>query len=239
MSEAGPEGFKLARSLADMARELLSRGTVEETLERIAELAVSTVPGCEHAGVLVLRDRRHVETQASTSELVRISDRAQIELGEGPCLDALWEQRTYRVDDMAAEPRWRQYGPYARELGIESMLGFQLFTVDKTLGALDLYSGTKHAFDAWSEELGWVFSSYTAVALAWAQHSEQMREAVSTRQEIGEALGILMERYGLSSQDAFEVLRRASQEHNVKLRDVARRVSESGEGPFDAARDQK
>lgn len=234
MGEGGSGDFVLARMFADIARELLAQETVGETLSRIIELAVSTVPGCEHAGVLVLRAGQ-VETQVATSDLVRTSDQLQLELGEGPCIDALRENHTYRVDDMARETRWPRYGPKARQLGIGAMLGYQLFTARETLGALDLYAGNTHVFDDHAEEMGGLFASHAAVALAGAQYGAQMSEAVSTRQIIGEAIGILMERYRLTQDAAFDVLRRASQQRNVKLREVARHVAETGEEPLGTA----
>ena len=229
MSDISPS--KLARVLADAARALLAQGSEQETLERIAALATSTVPGCEHGGILLLHAGGRIEPRAATSDVVRTSDQLQLELGEGPCLDALWEQETYRVDDMAAESRWPQYGPRARELGIGSMLGFQLFTSADTLGALNLYAGDTHAFEDQAEDVGWVFASHAAVALAGAAYGAQMEAAVFTRQEIGEAVGIVMERHRLTREDAFDVLRRASQEFNVKLRELARQVTETGEIP--------
>lgn len=234
MGELGPEG--LARSLAKIARELLAQQSVEQTLDRITGLAVSTVPGCEAAGILLLRGGGDVETRAATSDVVRASDQAQVELGEGPCFDALWEQETYRSGNLGGESRWPRYGPRAQQLGLGSMLCYQLFTAEETLGALNMYSGSSNAFDDRAEQIGWIFAAHAAVALAAEQYGAQMREAVSTRQGIGEAVGILMERYRLAEDAAFDVLRRASQQHNMKLREVARRVTETGQEPFDAAR---
>lgn len=231
-----PSMEELARSLAEVARELLAQGTVQQTMERITDLAVATVPGCESAGLLLLRGGGRVETRAATSDVVLASDQAQIELAEGPCFDALWENETYRSDDMADEPRWPRFAPRARELGIGSMLGYQLFTAEDTLGALNMYSGGSRGFDDRSESVGWVFAAHAAVALAAEQYGAQLREAVGTRQGIGEAVGILMERYRLTEEAAFDALRRASQENNMKLREVARRVTETGQGPADAAR---
>lgn len=125
------------RLFAEMARELLAQDTVEDVLQRICELAVDTVQGCEAAGVMLLDRRRHLlDTPAATHEFVRASDRAQVECDEGPCLDAARHEQSFRVDDMAAEDRWPRYRPRAVELGIGSMLGFELYTHDATLSAL-------------------------------------------------------------------------------------------------------
>lgn len=108
-------------------------------------------------------------------------------------------------------------------------MGFLLFNEQETFGALNLYSSQPHAFTERSERVGWVFASHAAVAFASARNDAQLHEAIETRQEIGEALGIAMERYKLSEQRAFEVLKRLSQNNNVKLRDIARQIVETGE----------
>lgn len=127
--------------------------------------------------------------------------------------------------------RWPRYASKARELGIGSMLSFLLFTEEDDLGALDLYSTQPGALTERSEQVGWLLASHAAVAFSSARHEAQLRDAIATRQDIGEALGIVMERYKLPEQDAFAVLRKTSQDRNIKLRDLARTISESGEIP--------
>ncbi|MDA0567919.1 GAF and ANTAR domain-containing protein [Streptomonospora sp. S1-112] len=220
------------RLFAEMARELLAQDTVDDVLQRISELAVETVKGCEAAGVMLLDRRRHtLETPAATHEFVRASDRAQFECDEGPCLDAARHEQSFRVDDMAAETRWPSYRPRAVELGVGSMLGFELYTHDSTLGALDLYSTRANAFGPDALEIGWAFASHAVVAIAAAQREATLRSGYETRQEIGEAVGIIMERRRLTSDQAFAVLRTASNNTNTKLREVARSVALTGEIP--------
>lgn len=230
MSDVPPES--LARRFAEIARTLAGEPSWQRTLDRIVGLAVEVVPGCDAAGVMLIHRGGRVESPAATEDLVREADAAQYELGEGPCLEAIWQDHTFRVDDMAGESRWPRFAPRAVELGVRSMLSLELFAAEHALGALNLFARKPRAFDDRSEEVAWLFASHAAVALASAQESAQLREAIETRQVIGEAMGILMERFRLDEDQAFDVLRRASQEYNTKLREVARRVTETGERPI-------
>jgi transcriptional regulator with GAF, ATPase, and Fis domain len=222
-----PEG--LATALANMARDLLAQPGVQQTLDRVVAHAVELVDGCDAAGILVVRNGT-VRTIAATHDLARRSDQIQGELGEGPCLNAVIEEEpVFRIADMAAAAaRWPRYAPAARELGIGSAMGFWLFTEDENLGALNLYSYRPNAFGKRTEHVGWLLAAHAAVAFASARNETQLHEAIGTRQDIGEALGIIMERHKLTEQQAFDLLREQSQSRNVKLRELARRVTESG-----------
>ncbi|MCF6525239.1 GAF and ANTAR domain-containing protein [Streptomyces sp. JJ36] len=223
----------LATRMAEMARVLLVQESVQDTLDQIARHAVVLVPGCEYAGVLTVEGRRKVRTLSATDDLVRRSDAAQEEAGEGPCFDAARRpHQIYRIDDMTSRVRrWPRYAPHARELGIGSMMGFLLFTEDDNLGALDLYSTKPQQFTDQSEQTAWILASHAAVAFSSARSHAQLATALESRHDIGEALGIIMERYKVSEDEAFAVLKKSSQDHNVKLREIARRVSETGRIP--------
>ncbi|MGW0843967.1 GAF and ANTAR domain-containing protein [Streptomyces sp. NPDC002787] len=217
--------------MASLARDLLAQRSVEATLERITASATELVDGCAAAGILVLQGRK-VETLAPTHQLVVDSDQLQERLGEGPCFDAAVSsqgERVFRIADLSEEPpRWPAYAPRARRLGVGSMMGFLLFTEDEDLGALNLYSPEPGAFTEVSELAGWLLASHAAVAFSSARTHAQMERAVATRHVIGEAMGILMGSHHLTEEEAFAVLRRFSQENNIKLREVARRVCEQG-----------
>ncbi|MFF3883601.1 GAF and ANTAR domain-containing protein [Streptomyces sp. NPDC001914] len=220
-----------ARQMATMARDLLAQPSVDATLERITESATELVDGCDAAGVLILRGRR-VETFAPTAQVVVDSDQLQERVQEGPCFDAAREsERVFRIADFATHQRWPAYVPPARELGLGSMMGFLLYTEDEELGALNLYSYRPNAFTEDSETVGWLLASHAAVALSSARNQDQMEQALATRHTIGEAMGILMGRHHLTEHEAFDVLRRYSQEKNVKLREVARQVCGTGSLP--------
>ncbi|RCW40718.1 response regulator receiver and ANTAR domain protein [Halopolyspora algeriensis] len=230
-------------AFANLARDLSAQTSEQDVLDRVVELAVQFIDGCDDAGILLLHRRRDVETAATSSELVRESDQAQAELREGPCFDAAlddvpWNNRVYRSKDTATETRWPSYMPRARDLGIGSMLGFQLYRDEGSFGALDLYSHRRNAFDDRAEDLGWVLASHAAVALNSARTDEQLRTALTTREEIGKALGILMERHQLSDDAAFTVLKRISQDNNLKLRAVAETLLRTGELPGEGPRER-
>jgi transcriptional regulator with GAF, ATPase, and Fis domain len=228
----GEELEEYAKKLAHMARDLLAQDSVQKTLDRIGYHAVQLVEGCEAAGVMTVYDGQ-VKTLSATSDLVRTSDRIQGELGEGPCFDATrTPQDVYRVADMTETVRrWPRYAPHARELGIGSMMGFLLYTEEDNLGALDLYSSQPNTFTKASEDIGWMLASHAAVAFSSARTHAQLHSALETRHSIGEAIGIVMERYKLDEDQAFAVLKKSSQNQNVKLRELVRTVTETGEIP--------
>ncbi|MEV6313691.1 GAF and ANTAR domain-containing protein [Streptomyces sp. NPDC051776] len=218
-----------AERMAAMARDLLAQESVDATLERITESAVEHVEGCDAAGILLFRDQ-HVETLAPTDGMVIHSDQLQERLKEGPCFDAAREREpVFRIKDFTQPSQeWPKYIQQASDLGIGSMMGFLLYTLDEDLGALNLYSRMPSAFTKGSETAGWLLASHAAVAFSSARTADQLQKALDTRHTIGEAMGIVRERYDLGEQDAFNVMRRLSQDRNIKLRVLARRICETG-----------
>ena len=148
-----------------------------------------------------------------------------MQTGEGPCLDAAHEHETVRVDEMATEERWPDFAGRAAQIGAKSMLSFQLFVERDNLGALNLYGRTPRSFDEESEYVGLLFASHAAIAFADAEQVRHLNVALDRRDLIGQAKGILMERYKVTADQAFRVLVRASQNHNVKLHDVAHELT--------------
>lgn len=223
-----------AHEMAQLARSLLAQDSVQGTLERISGAATELVEGCDAAGVLILRGKR-VQTLAATDQLVIDSDLLQERMQEGPCFDAARRragEQVFRITDMTAlQQRWPAYAPPARELGVGSMMGFLLFTEGEDLGALNLYSRKPGMFDETSETAAWLLASHAAVALSSARIHDQLAQAVDTRHVIGEAMGILMASRQLTEDQAFNVLRRFSQERKIKLRDIARQITELGRLP--------
>jgi GAF domain-containing protein len=218
--------------MSRVARELQEEhGDVEATLQAITKGAVATVPGAEECSISYVIGRTKVEPRAGTGELPRYLDMLQQELEQGPCLDAIWESEVVRVDDLGADGRWPRFAARAAEQGIGSMLCFQLFVAGDQLGAMNLYSSRPHAFDGEGQEIGHMFAGHAAVALAGAEHEEQLRAGMNSRDLIGQAKGILMERFRLTALQAFDVLSRVSQELNRKLVDVAAELTETGALP--------
>ncbi|GIJ74566.1 ANTAR domain-containing protein [Virgisporangium ochraceum] len=222
-------GDGLAARLSDLARQLQGEQNVQDTLDAIVAGAVDTVPGAELAGLMVVERRRNIDTRAVTDDLARHVDQVQYDTGQGPCLDAIHRQRTVRIIDLAAETRWPEFALRAVELGIRSMLSFQLYVRHGNLGALNLYAREADAFDDESEHTGLLFAAHAAVAMSDARQVDQLNRAVVVRDLIGQAKGILMERHRLTADQAFVLLVRASQATNTKLLDVARHLTETGE----------
>jgi transcriptional regulator with GAF, ATPase, and Fis domain len=223
-----------AAQMALLARDLLSQPSVQATLDKIVQSAVELVDGCDEAGILAVREGRAV-TVAAHGSTVRDCDRVQGELGEGPCFDLArdkGDERVYRIADLTRpQPTWERFAVEARRLGMGSMTGVLLYTDHQDFGALNLYAHEPGAFGKDIETAGWLLASHAAVALSSNRTIDQLQHAMDSRHAIGEAMGILMERHRLTEDDAFGVLRRISQQHNIKLRDVAQRVRAERPGP--------
>src|SRR4051794_15074152 len=224
---------RLAESFGDVARALLQTHGLQATLLRIVELAVDSLEPCEYAGISYVEGRT-ITSPASTHELPRIVDEIQAEVGEGPCLDAIREHGVFQSGDLATEVRWPRFARRAnQETGIVSVLGVRLFVGENTMGALNLYSTRRHAFDDTDIALAFVFAVHAAVAMNAARQAEGLERAVDTRDIIGQAKGILMSREGISDDEAFDVLRRASQRLNVRLAQVAQGIVHPKDGDAD------
>ncbi|MCU1690683.1 MAG: Response regulator receiver and domain protein [Pseudonocardiales bacterium] len=233
-SPSGQGSEALAEVLATLARDLQAESTLPGTLQTIVDDAVATIPGAAHAGLTIVLRRRDVQTKAATDELVEAVDRAQYETGEGPCLDAVWDHDVVNVPDLAqAGDRWPAFAPRAVELGIRSMVAFQLFVEGGQLGALNLYSAEPDAFTAGGhdEQLGRLFATHAAIALAAAQQVDQLESAVRSRDVIGMAKGMVMQWARVDEGAAFRLLVKTSQNTNRKLHDVASELVRTGAMP--------
>jgi GAF domain-containing protein len=243
-SEAPPDGAalhgpvpNLGEIMGEVARGLQEEhGDVEATLQAITHSAVHSVPGTEQCGVSLVTDRRRIESRAPTGDLPREIDQLQQDLSEGPCMDAVFEQRTVRIEDIREEERWPRFREGAAERGLGSLLSFQLFVAGDNLGALNLYAGKPHSFGEESESVGLVFASHAAIALAGAQQEQRLRTAIASRDLIGQAKGILMERFRITADQAFRVLVGASSRTNRKLADIAEELCATGDLPDPASR---
>lgn len=217
----------LADTLSALARVVLSEETLDAVLATIVGLAVSAIPDVCGASVSVARNDRFF-TAIGSSDLIRDLDALQYATDNGPCVEATRTGRRQHEQGGALQERWGTFGAAALAAGITSMLSVPLHAGDRTVGALNLYSTSAHAFGRAPAELASVFAHHAAAVLSnatayadAASANTHLQEALRTRQVIGQAMGIIMAREGCTSADAFEVLRRASQQANVKLRVVA------------------
>jgi len=223
-------------------REFLSTGrrfaavkSVEETLSLIIEAAVDTSPATDLAGVILLEGRGKITSPATTDEVVNELDRVQAEHDEGPCVESIYDEELVLVDDIGEHlDRWPHFARRALDLGVHSSLSFQLFSEAKRAGSLNLFSRRAHAFGEEDRVLGALFANQAGLALRGAQRIAQLDQAVASRDLIGTAKGILMERFGIGDDEAFQRLVRSSQETNIKLVEVARwLVHETAPGAAD------
>lgn len=227
--EYSTDSAALAAQLSELTRELQQEDDVHAVLSGIVHAALDLIPGTAHASVSLVTGRKKVDSEVASGDLPRRVDALQSSTGQGPCLDAAYQERVIRVPDLSLEDRWPDFSRGAVELGARSMLSFQLFVEGDRLGALNLYGKGPNAFNEESEQVGLLVAAHAAVAFADSQKISQLGEALVARQLIGQAEGILMERYKITAEQAFLLLTRASSKSNIKLRDVAEHLASSGE----------
>lgn len=199
----------------------LTAGDLDHTLARITAAAVELLPGAHYASITVLHADGRLETAAPTDPRLLALDASQYELREGPCYEAAAENEYVPSPHLAADDRFPAYADLAVRAGIRAQAGIPLFEVPQgARGALNVYSREVGSF-ADMDFLSRLFAHQAGVALDYAREFGNLQEAIRTRQLIGRAIGIVMERYGMSEQRAFAFLARTSQARNVKLRLVA------------------
>jgi GAF domain-containing protein len=215
---------------AERARTIAKTSSPADTIAAIVALALECVD-CDYASVTVVNADGSVETVASSDQLVDRADALQYELGEGPCLTAAEHGGLWAVAETGTDPRWPRWGPQAAALGLHSILSIHLFTDRTMLGALNLYAAQSHQYSDDDIENAQVVAAHASVGLARSRSEQNLWRAVDARHVVGQAQGILMERFSLGSEQAFSVLKRYSQEHNIKIRDVAVHLLSTGEMP--------
>jgi GAF domain-containing protein len=220
---------ELLDALQKLSSLLEAENGLEKTLATVVELAVVSVAGCDSAGITLRNGGRDTTTAASDDYTLEI-DKIQYGEGQGPCVSAMAESAIQQIEVISEETRWPEFCRRAAEHGLRSALSLPLNS-DGMAGTLNLYAKSERAFGARSVAVAEIFAKQSVIALQNAQTyaaarnvAEQLNEALKTRDVIGQAKGILMEREGISDEAAFEMLRTLSQNSNVKLRDVAQRL---------------
>jgi len=247
-SDADPDGVDdgLTQSLFALGRLATGRLDLEDTLTRVAQFAVSAIPGADGAGLTLIEANRS-DTIVATADFVRQVDDIQYSMGEGPCISAALESRTFTSTSLGGEPRWPRFGPRVARLGVHSVLSLPLLTPDGVFGAMNVYAHAKGAFDERSVSIGELFSVPAAIAVQNAQVLAQAKRlatnlqvALTSRAVIDQAMGIVMSRTGCTSGEAFERLKARSQAEHIKVSAVAQSVvdaavrrARSRQGPDD------
>jgi GAF domain-containing protein len=215
---------QLSQSLSRLAGVVLTEETSDAILDLVVSLARSTIRGADGVGVTIVRDDEFT-TAAHSDAIVREVDAFQYELRDGPCISAMMEGNQTHIVSMIDETRWPLFIPRAMDKGILSTWSFPLKVGSSSIGALNMYSRKSDGFRHSDENVAKTFavqaSTVLSNALAYSTSTQltgQLREALETRQLIGEATGILMERLSCSREAAFNHLRRTSNNTNVKLK---------------------
>jgi len=223
--------FDYNRLLADAARELAQEPSIHTTMEHVVALCVDSVPGCDQAAVSVA-DGGDIRTLAATDDSLVVMDQLQLTLREGPTIDVLRTLSHHepvvcpRLADGDRWPRWSRR--VVEEAGQASLLSFCLFASEGSSGTLVLYSRSENGFDQEDLLEGQALAGHASVALAAELKEHQLSQALETRTVIGQATGILIERFGVTPDQAFAVMRRVSQNHNVKLHVLAQDLVNTG-----------
>jgi hypothetical protein len=213
-----PTNPAVRKAVADLVQSLADIS--DDSLEALTLAARDTVPGADYASITVVHEDDTVETLAPTDPIIVVVDQIQAELKEGPCYDAATDDAIFVAEDLAHDERWPNYGPKAVAQGIASQMGIDLHHPGKARAALNLYSrNTWHFVD--SVDTAELFGSHASLVLGYATARDHFQVALSSRKTIGQALGIVMERYGIDEDRAFQFIIRVSQDSNVKVREVA------------------
>jgi GAF domain-containing protein len=220
----------LAESLAALSRFFVGDGTLKDTLQRVSELATQAVPAADLVGITMVVEGRQ-RTAVFTDELALEIDQAQYDTGEGPCLDAFKQQQVFSIPATRERGPWPAFRRSAASHGILSTLSMPLGVDKSPLGAMNLYSRTEQAFNENDAQVAALFASQASIVLAnaqayWDAHelSARLGDAMKTRSVIEQAKGMLMAAQHCDENEAFEMLVRASQRENVKLREIAARI---------------
>jgi ANTAR domain/GAF domain len=211
---------KMAELVRDMSAKVPDDPT--DVLQELLESAVFHIPGCAYASVTTMVGREEAATPVTTHEEARVVDALQVKHGEGPFLQAASESEIVLVPDLESEERWPQFtADVCDRTPVRSMAIFQLYVARGGLGTLNLYANAPNAFDVDARDLGYVYASHAAVVWGTAQRGDQFRSALASRDIIGQAKGMLMERFDIGAVQAFDLLRRLSQDANERLVDIA------------------
>ncbi|HEX3930761.1 MAG TPA: GAF and ANTAR domain-containing protein [Nocardioides sp.] len=220
-------------AIASAARRLNDAdSSVEATLEAIAFAARESIPGFDLVGISTVDAYGNVSTRAVTDARVLEFDNVQYCLGEGPCLDALGAAHVVSVPRLRQEERWSRYIPRVVQMGLRSQLAVKLgLDENGTLGGINLYSTISDDIEPEAESIAELFAIHAATKLGRVTEVDQLNRAMHTRKVIGQGIGILMERYDIPEDNAFQFLVRASQADNIKVRDIAQRLVDQINGP--------
>jgi GAF domain-containing protein len=224
--------FRIEHALAEASKLMNVPRTLDETLQAITHAALHAVPGFDHVGISITHSDGTIETKSATDQLVQDLDDLQYSLGEGPCYDSIRGNGVTVVEDARHDRRWPVYLPQAVERGLRAQLAVGLYSDHDSLGGINLYSTGSTRISEEALGIAELFASQAAIALGRSRDAIQMSDALQTRKLIGQAIGLLMQRYEMNEERAFQYLIRASSSSNIKLRDIAAELVENANQRF-------
>lgn len=219
----------IVAQLAELVAELERDGTETTAgLRGFIENGVRHMAGSQYAGITLAHRDKAVTSVVATHRYPMILDAIQDRCGEGPCLEAAWRHHMVYVGDLNIDRRWPRYQREALELTpVRSIVSYELFVDGDAMGALNFYAEHPHAFNDESLEIGGVFATHVALAWSMLRRQDQFRSALASRDTIGQAKGVIMERFNLDAVEAFELLTRLSQQSNTKVIAIAKALIDS------------
>ncbi len=230
VAEKGGAAHVVRAVMADLAADFATPTEITAILESVTAHAVKLLGAVDIADVLIIDEHRY-ESMAPTAALAVELDTLQVELREGPCLTAATEDAALVYSDLTSEPRWPRFAAAAVQAGIQSMLSFQLYTHPAKnggatcgRGALNLFSRNRYEFSVEEQAIGAMLATHAASALIAADRQTQFESALASRDAIGQAKGILMERFKIDAVRAFHLMTKFSQDNNMPIRIVAQRI---------------
>jgi hypothetical protein len=231
-----PAGLKQAGSMSRLADALLGGGAGrDDVVDRYAMSAVEVFDSVDFASIVLFR-RGDLATLVATDEMARKLDATQAELRDGPCLDVTAETHCILSSDLEYDTRWPRFGQRAACLGVNAQLSHRLHDVGGRHAVLNLYTCRPGTIGIEPAHLD-AFAALGSLTLAYSHDTATLTEALRTRTMIGQAIGVVMARYGLTSGRAFAYLKRQSMNGHLKLRQVCANLVEEADRAQPAASD--
>lgn len=222
-----------AQTLADRTAAAMAKKDLDAALALVVGLAIEA-DLCDEASVTYRSVDGVMQTAAPSSELVQTADRLQYEFTEGPCVFATFTDDLLFSPQVGTDPRWPRWGPAAADLGIIAVMSAHLFADSRSAGSLNFYNRWARVYSEEDRELVRLIGTHASIALAHFRGRTHLWKAIDSRHQIGIAQGIMVHKFDITPEKAFEIMCRQSQDNNVKLHDVADHVARNKTLPFES-----
>lgn len=221
----------IARVFVELADILYSGALAHEALEAVVRVTTQIMPGADHVSISTLSRGAQLTTQAASDDVARLMDRLESEARQGPCLDSILGESVQRDDDIAVATAWPVLAKLTLErTPVRGMVGYQLINGADGRAALNVFSDTPGALTQESADIGAMLAAFTSVSLTAVEAratAATLRQGLVSNREIGKAIGLLMAAHDVDDAEAFEILRATSNSTNVRLAELAARITQS------------